>query len=428
LDLGHRRQPIAALAFARRSSIEGRLLALLDPTVVRESTSRARIAQLVVAGTVIVAPLAAARTAEARFIARSSPQVRPVPVVSVATPPTATRRVAAAMTVPGPSLRHAAHDSISHDTVVSRTPAESSQLTAYDVFEACRERRLNHNSDRADDGTGRVAWTASGGPSDCSFAIDSKGTLTFMPNVTGIAAIAPGGYFDATTDISGVKTRLVIRASGAVLTYEFSQNDRSVPFGASGAQWLAGLLVGLDRMTAFAIDVRFPDLMQSGGAPAVLDEVERMHGEYAVGHYLERLSRNAQLDAASLRRVGEILGTMRISHMASEVILAVAARDSLTDDLARDAFVRAAAALSVDNDRGRSLMTLFQVATLTPDELVMVAQSVAAMHVDFEKVRVLTAAAQYQRLDGDARAAFSNAAGTIRDERQRTRAQSLIPR
>jgi hypothetical protein len=73
-------------------------------------------------------------------------------------------------------------------------------------------------------------------------------------------------------------------------------------------------------------------------------------------------------------------------------------------------------------------MALFPVATLTPDELVMVAQSVAAMRVDFEKFRVLAAAAEYQRLDGDSRAAFSSAAATIRDDRQRSRALSLLPR
>jgi beta-lactamase regulating signal transducer with metallopeptidase domain len=428
LDHGDRPQPVAALAFARCSSIESRLLALLDPTVVRESTSRARVAQLVVAGAVIVTPLAAARTVEARTILQPLPHVQSLPVVSVATPTTTARSVPPANTAERPFPRRVAHDSISHDTVVVLAPAESSRLIAYDVFEACRERRLNHSSDRTDDGVGTVVWTASGGTNDCSFAIDSKGTLTFTPDLTAITAITPGGYFDATTDIGGVKTRLVIRASGAVLTYDFYQNDRSVPFGGSGAEWLAGVLVGLDRMTAFAIDSRFPALMQSRGAPAVLDDVERMHGEYAIGHYLERLSRSVQLDAVSLRRVGEILGTMRISHMASEVILAVAARNTLTDDVARDAFVRAAAALSVDNDRGRSLMALFQVATLTSDELVVVARSVAAMHVDFEKVRVLTAAAEYQRLDGDSRAAFSSAAATIRDDRQRSRALSLLPR
>jgi hypothetical protein len=312
--------------------------------------------------------------------------------------------------------------------MAAQTSTEPARLVAYDVFDACRGRRLNHSSDRNDDGAGTVEWTASGGSSDCSFALDSKGTLTFTPDVTAIAAITPGGYFDATTDIGGVKTRLVIRASGGVLTYDFFQNDRPVPFGPSGAQWLAGLLVGLDRTTAFAIDVRLPMLMQSGGAPAVLDEVERMHGEYAIGRYLERLTRNAPLDAASLRRVGAILGTMRIGHMVSEVIVAVTARDALTDDVARDAFVRAAVTLSVDNDRARSLLALFRVATLTADELGLALESVAEMRVDVEKVRVLGAAAEYQRIDGSVRAAFSNAAATIRDERQRTRALSMLTR
>jgi hypothetical protein len=312
--------------------------------------------------------------------------------------------------------------------MVAQTATESHRFVAYDVFEACRERRLSHGSDRTDDGAGTVVWTASGGSSDCSFALDSKGTLTFTPDATAITAITPGGYFDATTDIGGVKTRLVIRASGTALTYDFFQNDRSVPFGPSAAEWLGGLLVGLDRMTAFAMELRFPMLMQTGGAPAVLDEVEHMHGEYAIGHYLERLAPSAPLDATSLRRVGAILGGMRISHMAAEVLVAVAARNALTDDVARDAFVRAAVAVSVDHDRARSLLALFPVATLTPDELVIALQSVAEMRIDVEKVRVLGAAAQYQRIDGNVRAAFSDAASTIRDDRQRARALSILPR
>jgi beta-lactamase regulating signal transducer with metallopeptidase domain len=76
-SLGRARAPVAALAMARRSQFEGRLLAILDSAVRRSAVSRAAGLATAAAALACLLPLAALRTAEA------------APVRAVAFPPEA---------------------------------------------------------------------------------------------------------------------------------------------------------------------------------------------------------------------------------------------------------------------------------------------------------------------------------------------------
>ena len=328
-----------ALGFAERSKFAQRLEALLDPSVVRGVLSPARVALVVVLAMVIVVPLAAMQRAIDR-----TPR-RPVvlaPVVTVA--PAAVPRPRA---VPIASRRAIEGD---------RPGAGLADTT--DAFAGCALRITSEHSHDSTDGAGNTGWTATGENDGCQYALASAGTILLNGDATAIDQISAGGYLDLSTNIHGDLTRLVARASAAGdVSYDFSRNGQPVDFSVAGGGWLQRFLLCVDRTTAFAIDRRFPRLLDGGGPGNVLAEVERMHSDYAVSAYLTRLIRTTSLDASTIGWIGQLVSRMSPQHMAGEVILAVAARQHLTED-ARAGFVRTAEGIRESNERSRALAAL----------------------------------------------------------------------
>lgn len=362
------RHPVA-LAMARRSQFEGRLLAVLDPAVDRAALSARRVAWVLVVGVALVVPAAALRSAARPAGATGSLMVsaaQSAPEVAVVlTPPT----------VPVPALR--------------RLP-RSGAADLQDVFAGCGPGESSH--EHRDVIEGQPTWSASGGDGACRFALTSVGDVVFNQDVTAIDRISPDGSLDAMTSVRGDVTRLVAHGSRAgAVTYEFSRNGQPADFSASGRTWFEQFLVVLDRHTAFAIDTRFPAFLQAGGPMQVLDEIDHMRADHAKTLYLRRLVDTAPLGADALRRAAEATATMSSDHDLTTVFVALASRYRLADPTVR---------------------TMLGAMPKLRD--------------DHDKVQVLVALADTQRLVGVLRDAFANAASTIGTDRERNRALAAL--
>lgn len=408
-----------ALAFARRSHFEGRLLALLDPTVDRGVLSPRRVVLVLSIAAAFVVPFAALESAEPHRVQPTVPSAaqRVIQPPAIFTPPVVLPPSTIAVRRPTAFVPPAVAQ-----TVAPAVAPVIEQSELNDVFAGCAVRMWNHASEHTSSGDGTTVWTASARNADCSFDLKSEGDVLFTRDATAIEHITPGGFIDVTTTIRGDVTRLIVRApaSGA-LAYELTRNGQRTEYSSAGSAWLEQLLIGLDRTTAFAIDQRFPLLVQAG-ADNVLAEVEHMHSDHAKLVYLRRLIEKVALDAGALRRTSEVVATMQAGHQAAEVVLAIANNYPLADSATRVVFLRATFALDSDNEQGRALLAIMANATLGREEVAAVLQSVARMNVDHEKSRVLLGLARTQRLDGDLRNAYVLAAETIRDVRVRERA------
>lgn len=372
------RHPIA-LAMARRSQFEGRLLALLDPTVDRGVSSSHSIALVLGLAMALVVPVAAMRGA----------------APAVALSPAASSRATSSPATSSPAVSSPASAPVAFAPVARqvRRPV-AAERAPDDIFAGCASRPSNHNSEHMDWDRDKISWTASARTGDCSVELKSEGHVEFNANVTALARISAGGYLDVTTTLHGDITRLVARGSNdGGLTYEFSRNGERADFGADGTAWFSRFLIGLDRQTAFAIDTRFPLLLRNGGPSNVLDEIDRIHSDHAKSMYLLRLVEHELLNADALRRVCE-----------------------------------AAVLLNTSHDQARVLLSFLERASPDADQVRTILASIVNMDVDHDKCRVLIALAGTRPLDGALREAYLQAAGTIRVEYDRTRAIGALGR
>ena len=413
-NYGYVERHAAALAFARRSQFEGRLLALLDPTVARGMLSPRRVVLILSVSAAFVVPFAALESAEPPTAhAATQPVTQPT---AIRTPPVALPPSTIAVRRPTTPVRPPV------TPVVTLDPPVAEQSEVKDVFANCAVQIWNHQSDHSSSGDGTTVWTGSAWNDDCGFELKSEGDVFFNHDATAIERITPGGYFDVTTSIRSDVTRLIVRASATgALAYELTRNGQRTEFASAGSAWLEQMLIGLDRTTAFAIDRRFPVLVQAG-ADNVLAEAERMHTDHAKVVYLRRLIENVTLDAGALHRTADLVAGMARGHQAGEVVVAVTSKYALEDSATRAVFLRAALALESDNDQVRTFLGIIAGASLGGDEVAAILRAVARMSVDHEKSRVLLGLAATQRLDGELRTAYGMAAETIRDARVRQRA------
>jgi beta-lactamase regulating signal transducer with metallopeptidase domain len=399
MNHGYAERHTVGLAFARRSQFEGRLLALLDPTVDRAVVSSRGIAVTMSLSFALIAPLAALQTAESRPARRTnahapSAAAAPTPNIAVSIqrprPSSESARTTSPATVAPIAVVQPALPR--PETIADRRT--EIQAVGDDVFAPCasdsQHGDSHHDSDASSDGARRV-WTANGEIGGCRFDLKSEGEVSFTPGLTGIAQLSPNGYFDASTNIHGDVTRLTVTASAAgTPSFLFTRNGKPLAFSGAGDAWLAQFLVGLDRITAFAVDNRFPVLLQ-GGAENVLDEIDRMHSGRAKYVYAGRLIQSARLDPAAVLHAANIAAGMSTEHWAADLVVGIADRYPLTDPATRAALIGTALRMTVAHEQARSLLAILGKSTLSATETLAVLQSLTKMDIDAEKTRVLRA-------------------------------------
>jgi beta-lactamase regulating signal transducer with metallopeptidase domain len=314
----------AALAMARRSTLEGRVLALLDTTIDHGVARREDLAVSLLLAVLFVVPAAAVRAAPMNpmtFALPGAPSPAPMPAIGEA--PQVSTSGSAAITAP----RRA----------VAAVPVA-------DLFEGCLTRG-SHLDDSQDPVDGRRLWTASFRGADCDGQLTAHGDITFNREVSAIERISTDGDIDVTTRIHGDTTRLVARAAGAgAITYALVRNGQPAEFDGEGRAWLASFLTTLDRHTAFAVNQRLPLLSEAGGASGVLDEIDRLRTDHAREVYVGALAARAPLAEPELDRAIAIVARLTSEHARLSGLLALASHDRL-EGARLDAYLTAAATI-----------------------------------------------------------------------------------
>jgi len=327
---GHLAGHPAALAMARRSQFEGRLLALLDPGVNRAGVSGRQLSLALLLALIVVIPAATLRAA-------------PAAVATLASHPNP-EFVAMPHAVPAPSRARAPE--------VLRRPALVHAAAPTDLFEGCSGPHATH--DHVNPTNGVTVWTSSAQSGDCRYELTAHGDVSFTGDLDAIDRISDDGDLDVTTDIRGDVTHLVARQTLAGITFDFSRNGAPVDFAAAGRAWLAAFLLTLDRHTAFAADVRLPRLLRSGGPEAALDEIDRMQTDHVRTVYLVRLIGAGPMDDNAIGRSINAVSGMTSDHDKLDVLLELARTQPL-DGARRDAYFNAAATIEAGPQRRRAL-------------------------------------------------------------------------
>ncbi|MGI8498540.1 MAG: M56 family metallopeptidase [Gemmatimonadaceae bacterium] len=415
----HERLAWTTLAMARRSQLEGRLLAILDPQPSRSSMSALGGFLSAVAALFLILPLAAMRPVQAdgSEVSRATPAVgwsagSPLGASTALTPAAVMSSV----------VRAAPHVSPAPAPVTS-PPAALARI-ARGAADVCTSRKGSHNSNWTSSRDGHLKqWTVHWSGDGCSFDLQAEGEIGFNDDFSDITSVSSGGYVDISLRKGGDLSRLVIRpgADGS-LQRIYTVNGANREWNAEGRAWLAELLIGLDRASAFAVDKRFPKLMLKGGPNAVLAEVELMQSDYARAIYLMRLVDSTKLDASTLRRVIQLDGSSVSSdYEKARVLMAIAHVSPLDDEATRVAFLDAANGLKSDYEHARVLMVLAGKTNLSREVAKGLLGSASTMSSDYEKSRVLMAMSEAHQVDASDGPAYLQAVNSLESDYERSR-------
>ena len=405
---------VASLApgLASRPSLEVRLRALLDARSTRRRATRLDAAVTAVGVVSLALPLAAMRPAErasalnhTNYVEVAAPELSRTPAVVSAVAPIPTRLTA--KPIVAASIPAAAVSSL------GARGAVANQLCP-------RDGGAHSNWTQEDHGTKR--WDVHWSGRDCAVDLRAEGDIQFNDDFTDITSISRNGFFDLSVREGDELTRLVVKSAGqGELDRRYTVNGAERSWNARAQEWFADFLVDLDRQTGFAVDVRFPKLL-ARGVPAVLDEIEKLGGDYARGLYFQRLIERAKLSPSQVRQTLELAGRdMRSDYELARTLIAVSDRYGLPDEDTRAVYLKAVNSLSSDYERNRGLQALLSRSDLSPREAPAVLRSASALKSDYELARTLVAMTEKKLMSPSLRPLYLEDVAKISSDYERSR-------
>lgn len=355
----------AALAMARRSEFEGRLLAILDPAVPRARTSRRTAAIACTIAAVAVVPLAAARptTRPSARPARQAVDTRPLESLRRAEPVNA--RVAAL-------------------GAATTQLAARAQALGSAVAGSCAPRGGTHIS-RSDDGT--TSRTMIADASHC-LEVVTIGRVDFTDDESDIASIASGGSFDLSETRKGITRRLRVRERGGSLARTFWIDGDERP-ATDATSWLREIVPTLVRESTVGVEGRVARVRRAQGAEGVIATIGTIASDG-----VKRLWFRYLLDGPALQTSELVTAARAASSISSDGDKARVLSDILTrsrgDVAVASAVVETAQTISSDGDRREVLSAVAQSPSATIDLLTRVAHAAFGISSDGDKRALLT--------------------------------------
>ena len=463
--------PVAALAMARPSQLEGRLLALLDATRAR-GVMRTRTAGMMTAGAIAIATvLATMQPWSARIAAAGEPDkslfllgTNPHRASTDTDSVRASTRRPDSTTSANKSASTAAATSSSVMTMETGLPAgapgnaSTAMAVGIGVGSGDGEGRGQSSSTRVGgdrDTSGSVLIANVGAnalspktfslagcdiPSNssssaqvstddddhmrahikrgpCQILFESDGKVTYNDQFTDIASIANGGWVEISDKGGPIAHKLrIVAGSDGSLSRTWTVDGQSQPYDDAAMKWLAQTLVTLDRYTQFSNGARISAIYRKSGVKGVLDETENTSGDYGKRQNLARLFKMAKLDEAQLGRVLDMVKTdVHSDYERSEILRSLVEEGVITPAL-QVKYIAAAADISSSYEQGRSLEALTSTGLLTTQSQIAAYKAAAKTSSDYDKSQLMQSIMKKYGLTAETAPAFLDAAKTVNSD------------
>ena len=265
----------AALAMARRSEFEGRMLAILDPKLDRHTLNRRSTLITVAAVALLVLPLAALRP----FDQRTSLY----PAGSTAASKTSARVTSAS----------AGKVKYSCDSAnLGRTGSTSTHISVNDDPEA---------------GIRNLSYMVSA-PGRCAEA-SMVGIARLSNDETRIITLPPGGMMRLREVLPASDLSLVaVAGSNGVPSYVARVGGRPVDFDAGMQAWVSRVLPEVMREAAIDVPQRVTRLRREGGVDEVLEAIARIKSSAAKTAHYKALLEADNFTQAEIDRIARVAG------------------------------------------------------------------------------------------------------------------------
>ncbi|HVS12993.1 MAG TPA: hypothetical protein VMV46_03645, partial [Thermoanaerobaculia bacterium] len=255
----------------------------------------------------------------------------------------------------------------------------------------------------------------------CSLEIELEGEIGFAPDDRGIARMGRGSKIPIEERANTTRELVITPGSDGEPQHRWRVDGDDRPFDAEARRWLAGALPEVFRTTGLRAPERVARLLESGGVPAVLEEIRRMSSDHVQSLYFAEVLGQARPSAeeaeAVLGAAGETLGS---DHALAE-LLSRFPSERLADLGVQRAFVRAASTIGSDYEAARVLRAILERGDLASEILDAVMAITGDIGSDYERTGVLMAVLHAHPPDRPVPRTLVAAAETIGSDYERGR-------
>jgi len=375
----------AALAMARRSEFEGRMLAILDPRLDRQTMKKRGTLMTAVIVAFLTLPLAALRPFqqpinETQKLSVQSGEFPASFKVSFNEAP-----AAPAAPAPKPPVVPQAGTTVSQAT---RWSCEAYPLGT--SLQGTSTHIDSHNS-----GNSQILNLLISTQGRCTEAAIS-GKAVYSDDETHVAQLPPGGFarFRERTSFFDRAVSIVPVGDGS-LSYTATSDGRTVPFDAPMVAWLGRLLPQVLREAAINVPERVARYRAQGGVPAVLQQISQIQSSSAKrAHYEELIKNGPMLSEADAERIAQqAAGELKSSGDLSAVLQMLPIK-SVQNSRTRGAIAEALSRIASSGDKSTTLQVMAPNAD--PAMLLVLAKAAEDIQSSGDKANFLiTTAAEY---------------------------------
>jgi len=401
----------AALAMARRSEFEGRMLAILDPRLDRKSLQKRGTLMTAVIVALLTFPLAALR-----------PFQQPTTDTLQKTAHTDEFPASFKVTFSDPSAAPGSNPASPAQPVATITKAAAVQGAASSI-------QIKWSCDAYPTGTSHGSSThidthGNGNGEILDFLISTVGRCTeaailgkavYSADDSRIAQLSPGGFARFRERTAGFDRAVSVRpvADGS-LSYEALVDGRTVPLDATMASWLGQLLPRVLREAGINVPARVARLRAQGGVPAVLQMIGEMQSSWAKRlHYEELIKHGPALSESDAELIAQHVAGDLASSGDLSAVLQLLPLKAVRSPGTRSAIADALSHIASSGDKSSTLQVMALQAD--PEMLVMLAKAAEDLPSSGDKANFLmTTTSEYLSSPNEAlRNAYFRVVATI---------------
>jgi beta-lactamase regulating signal transducer with metallopeptidase domain len=424
-----RTSAFASVAMARRSQLEGRLVALLDERRARRDPGGPSTAMGWAAVLALLVPLSAVR-----------PELTPGPLPDAPVLPMGILAAEPALVAPGtpamleqdaPFPRESPPASTEHtpspivDVLVAMTIKQQENVS-WASAPACTEERREGKSRGTNENHNDDAITARFWDGECEGDVRMRGTVRFADDLADVRSIARGGRFEIEIDNGDETRRIEMRSDNGSIVRRWFVGGREVAYDAAAERFLAAALSDYFRHSGFLLEERIDRLMQQGGVEAILAEARRVHGEYMMAQLFQRALASGRMSPAQIEAVVREAGTEIGSDYSLSRVLQSVPASALQDDGLRRTYVQATGRIESDYEKRQALQAILTQSDLSDQTVMDLLQTARTIDSDYELATLLhELGAQYLRTPA-LRTAYLETAQSIASDYELRRVLSAL--
>jgi predicted RNA-binding protein with EMAP domain len=225
--------------------------------------------------------------------------------------------------------------------------------------------------------------------------LEYRGKIIFTDDETDVKYISPGGFLRFSKRSFGNKRTIFLEGEDqGVITREYREGSKKLPFDPEGRKWMASVLPDIIRTTGIGAEERVKKFYKEGGIDAVIAEISMLPTNYVQSKYytaaleLPNLSANEQIRL--IKDAGQKIGS---SYELSKILVANGKNIS-KNEKAVAAAIEVAGEISSSYEQSKVYKHYLTKTDISADNKTMVIKGVREISSSYEKSKVLLSALQ----------------------------------